>query len=93
MPMGRPWTHAEIALFGTAPDAAIAKRLGTTKLAITVGRSLRGIPAFSRAIKRPWGNLELSLLRDNHTDSSLARMLNRGVDEITEKRRELKSKS
>ena len=68
MPLGRPWTAAEIALFGTDTDSAIAKRLGSTRGAISAGRYYRGIPAFSGNGRRHWGTLELAMLRETDSD-------------------------
>jgi hypothetical protein len=98
MPPGRPWTAAEIALFGTDTDSAIAKRLGSTRAAIAACRYYRGIPAFayhrghSRDGSRGWGTLELAMLRETDSDVELARILCRSVTEIADKRRTLKRK-
>jgi hypothetical protein len=102
MPKGRPWTAAEIALFGTDTDSAIAERLGSTREAIAVCRSKRGIPAFThhrghsrghtRNGRRHWGTLELAMLRETDSDFELARILCRSISEIANKRRTLKRK-
>jgi hypothetical protein len=96
VPPARPWTAAEIALFGTDTDSAIAKRLGSTRGAISACRYYRGIPAFSgngrRHGRRYWGTLELAMLRETDSDVELARILCRSVTEIAEKRHTLKRK-
>lgn len=49
----KSWTPAQIALLGTATDAALAKRFGKTHPAVEKKRRTLGIPPFSRnGIKR-----------------------------------------
>jgi hypothetical protein len=45
---GRPWTPAEDALLGTAPDANLVAALKRTRPAISKRRSVLGIPPFVR---------------------------------------------
>jgi hypothetical protein len=44
---GSPWTTAELALLGTAPDEVIARRIGRTVFAVRILRARRKIRKFN----------------------------------------------
>jgi hypothetical protein len=56
------WNVEQLALLGTAPDEAIASRIGRTAVAVRVMRIRRGIPSFSDRRRRAnkWHTLSKS---------------------------------
>ncbi len=81
-----PWKPENIALLGTAPDPAIAKRLGVTITEVREARKrLRILPSTN---KLKWGETELALLR-SYSDQEVAKITGRKVDEVAAKRRSL----
>ena len=93
MPHRDPWTAAEEALLGTAPDPMIAKRLRRTRIGVTQRRSLLKIAAFgwgqySTPIK--WGITELSLL-GRYPDKNVAKITGRSLAEVKAKRLEIEN--
>jgi hypothetical protein len=48
-----PWSPAEDAQLGTAPDSAIAERLGRSRGSVVARRHYLGIPS-PRKVGRPW---------------------------------------
>ena len=92
MPHRDPWTTAEEALLGTAPDPVIAKRLGRTRIAITQRREVLGIAAFrlgSITRRRLNGaRTELALL-GRYPDKHVAKLTGRSLAQVKAKRLEI----
>ena len=88
MPRRRIWKKTEIALLGTAPDAAIARRLKVSSATVCKLRNHLRIPAH-RGQLRGWGTTELGML-GRYSDAEIARITNRPVAEVTAKRTSLR---
>jgi hypothetical protein len=88
MPRRRIWKKSEIALLGTAPDAAIAKRLNVSSATVCKLRNELRIPAH-RGQLRGWGTTELGML-GRYSDAEIAKITNRPVAEVTAKRTTLR---
>jgi len=88
MPRRRIWKKTEIALLGTAPDAAIAKRLHVSSATVCKLRNELRIPAH-RGQFRGWGTTELGML-GRYSDAEIAKITNRPVAEVTAKRTTLR---
>ena len=56
--MATSWTPDRVALLGTMPDAALARRLGLSTGAVLQARRSRGIPAYSPAAAGVWVPLD-----------------------------------
>lgn len=60
---GWRWTERAIALLGTAPDAAVARRLKLTETQVAYQRALRGIRPFGRTpVPITWSKKMIALL-------------------------------
>jgi len=88
MPRRRIWKKTEIALLGTAPDAAIARRLNVSSATVCKLRNQFRIPAH-RGQFRGWGTTELGML-GRFSDAEIAKITNRPVAEVTAKRTTLR---
>src|SRR4051794_21340007 len=88
MPRRRIWKKSEIALLGTAPDAAIAERLKVSSATVCKLRNELRIPAH-RGQTRGWGTTELGML-GRYSDAEIAKITNRPVTEVIAKRASLR---
>lgn len=83
----KPWTEREIAMLGTATDAAVAKRLKRTVSAVLTKRHAMGIAAF-RQHSREWTQKEIAML-GKMSDAKVAEALGVTRKHVIEVRRRL----
>jgi hypothetical protein len=81
----------EVALLGTDHDKFVAQKLGRTRSAVTLQRTLQKIRAFSGSPEggRAWTNEELALLGTD-TDQAVAERIVRTRTAVAQKRAALK---
>jgi hypothetical protein len=79
---GPLWTEKDIALLGTMPDGAVARRTGRTLGAARQKREELGIP---KPAGNRWRANEIALLGALH-DREVARRLGRSLQSATQKR-------
>lgn len=82
-----PWTDADVAVLGTLPDAAAARKLGRSLTAVVKKRLSLDIPAHSPRA-RAWTRQELRLL-GTMSDAALAARLGVARKTILETRQRL----
>jgi hypothetical protein len=90
MPRRRIWKKSEIALLGTAPDAAIARQLKLSSATVCKLRNELRIPAH-RGQLRGWGTTELGML-GRFSDAEIAKTTNRPLADVVAKRNSLRIK-
>ncbi|MGS3503224.1 hypothetical protein [Citrobacter koseri] len=80
---GRPWTAAELHLFGRFSEEEIATATGRSIYSV---RSKRDALARSRGLTmREWSTEELAILM-RHTNAEVAEMTGRSIEEVGDKR-------
>lgn len=80
---GRPWTAAELHLFGRFSEEEIATATGRSIYSV---RSKRDALARSRGLTmREWSTEELAILM-RHTNADVAEMTGRSIEEVGDKR-------
>jgi hypothetical protein len=87
---GRWWTARELALLGTAPDAAIAARLGISATTVSFKRQRLRIPPYAPTPARIRWTPAMIRLLGTRPDPELARKFGVGVRSVQDKRRTLR---
>jgi len=81
----RPWTKKETALLGKYSDREVARMVGKSYAAV-LGRR-RGLKIPNRhALVRPWTKEELAILRKIKSHAEVARLVNRTMEAVSQKR-------